>query len=165
MTGFIFFPPNRIDKKEEAKRLNNLHRNFVKSFYKDWLDGRDFSQDTDFQQQLVHNASSEDVKKYFLATSEFGEEIQGEIELYVMSSRLNKASFRRKLDPISKNVIKNQSSIELFFKDIKHFDTQNSVIGSLTMEVDLSKKKDLSKFLGKAPDIRDLEINSGFVKN
>ena len=106
MTGFIFFPPNRIDKKEEAKRLNNLHRNFVKSFYKDWLDGRDFSQDTDFQQQLVHNAPSEDVKKYFLATSEFGEEIQGEIELYVMSSRLNKASFRRKLDPISKNVIK-----------------------------------------------------------
>ena len=165
MTGFIFFPPNRIDKKEGAKRLNNLHRNFVKSFYKDWLDGRDFSQDTDFQQQLVHNAPSEDVKKYFLATSEFGEEIQGEIELYVMSSRLNKASFRRKLDPISKNVIKNQSSIELFFKDIKHFDTQNSVIGSLTMEVDLSKKKDLSKFLGKAPDIRDLEINSGFVKN
>ena len=36
-----------------------------------------------------------------LATSEFGQEIQGEIDLYVTNDRLNKASFRQKLDPIS----------------------------------------------------------------
>ena len=36
-------------KKEPTKKLNNLPTNFVESFYKDWLDGIDFSEDTDFQ--------------------------------------------------------------------------------------------------------------------
>ena len=51
----ISLPRNRIHKREETKRLNNLPSNFVESFYKDWLDGIDFSQETDFQQQLVNN--------------------------------------------------------------------------------------------------------------
>ena len=78
--------------------------------YKDWLSGIDFSQDTDFQQQLVSRAPSKDVKKYLLATSEFGEEIQGETDFYVTNSRPNDASFRRKLNLISEN-IKNQNRI------------------------------------------------------
>ena len=39
MPGFISFPRNRIHKKKETKRLNNLPSNFVESFYKDWIDG------------------------------------------------------------------------------------------------------------------------------
>ena len=31
--------------------------------------------------------------------SEFGQEVQGEIDLYVTNNRLNEASFRRKFDP------------------------------------------------------------------
>ena len=58
-----------------------------------------------------------------------------------MNNRLNTASFRRKLDPISKNIIKNQNSIKVLFKDIKHFDDQNLVIGSLIREVEVGKKK------------------------
>ena len=50
------------------------------------------------------------------------------------------------------------------FKDAKHFDTQKTVIGSLIREVDIGKKKDLRKFLDKAPDIRDLEIQSRLKK-
>ena len=34
------------------------------------------------------------MNKYLLTTSEFGEEIQGEIDLDVMNSRLKEASFR-----------------------------------------------------------------------
>ena len=89
MAGFISLPHNWID-------------NFIESFYKDWLEGIDFSQDTDFQQLLVNNAPSEDVKKYLLATNEFGKEVQGKIDLYVTNNILNKASFRSKLDPTSK---------------------------------------------------------------
>lgn len=107
MAGFIFLSCNRIHKKGETKRLNNLPSNFVESFYKDWLDNINFFQDIDFQQQLVNNTSSKDVKRYLLGTSEFGEEIQGKIDLCVANNRLNKTSFRRKLDPISKNIIKN----------------------------------------------------------
>ena len=107
---------------------------------------------------------SEDVKKFLLATSNFGEEIQRELDLYVTNNRLDKASFRRGLNPISKNIIRNKNSIKLLLKDVKHFDAQNLVIGSLIKEVDVGKKKDSSKFLGKAPDIRDLEIQSRLNK-
>ena len=157
MTGFISLPRNRIHKKKETKRLKNLPSNFAESFYKDWLDGIDFSQDTDFQQQLMNNTPSEVV-------SEFGEEIQGETDLYVTNNRLNEASFRHRLDPISKNIIKNQNPIELLFKDVKHFDAQNPVIGSLIREVEIGRKKDWSKFIDKAPDVRDLELWSRLNK-
>ena len=157
MSGFISLPRNRIHKKEETKKLN-LRSNFVESFYKEFLDGIDFSQDNDFQQQLVNNPLSEDVKKFLLATSNFGEEIQGELDLYVTNNRLNEANFKRRLDPISKNIIRNKNPIELFFKDVKHFDAQNPVIGSFIKEVDVGKKKELSKFLDEATNIRNLEI-------
>ena len=77
-----------------------------------------------------------------------------QIDLYVTNSRLNESTFRHRLDPISKNVIKNQNPIQLLFKDVKHFNAQNPVIGSLIREVDNGRKKDQSKFLDKAPDIR-----------
>ena len=108
---------------------------------------------------------SEVVKKFLLATSDFGEEIQRELDLYVTNDRLNEASFRRRLNPISKVIIRNKNPIELLFNDVKHFDAQNPVIGSLIKEVDVGKKKkDLSKFLDKAPDIIDLEIQSRLNK-
>ena len=78
--------------------------------------------------------------------------------MYVINNGLNEASFRHKLDLISKNIIKNQNSIKLLFKDVKHFDAQNPLTGSLIREVDIGKKKGLSKFFDKAPDIRDLSL-------
>ena len=39
---FYFLPRNRIQKKEETRKLN-LPSNFVESFYKDFLDRIDFS--------------------------------------------------------------------------------------------------------------------------
>ena len=77
MQSVISLPRARIHKKEETKRLNNLPNNFVETFYKYWLDGIDFFRDTDFQQKILKNIPSEDVKQYLLASSEFGYEIQG----------------------------------------------------------------------------------------
>ena len=128
MSGFIYLPRNIIHKKEETKKLN-LPSNFLESFYKDFLDGVNFSQESDFQQQLFNYPLSKDVKKFLLATSDFGEEIQRELDLYVTNNRLNEASFRRRLDLISKNIIRNKNSIGLLFQDVKHFDVQNPVIG------------------------------------
>ena len=122
-------------------------------FKKNFLNGIDFSQDNDFQQQLVTNPLSEDVKKFLLAIRNFGEERQGELDLYVTNNRLNEASFRRRLDLISKNFIRNKNPIELLFKNVKHFDARNTVIGSLIKEIAIGKKKRLRKFLDEAPDI------------
>ena len=82
----------------------------------------------------------------------------------ITNNSLNEASFRGKLGPISKNVIKKQNPIELLLKDLKYFDTQNPVIGKLIREVDIGKKEDLSKFLSQAPDVKDLELQSRLNK-
>ena len=84
--------------------------------------------------------------------------------MYITNNSLNEASFRGKLDPISKNVIKKQNPIKLLVKDLKYFDTQNPVIGNLIREVDIGKKEDLSKFLSQAPDVKDLELQSRLNK-
>ena len=78
-------------------------------------------------------------------------------------SRLNEGVLDEISTPFKKN-IKNQNPVELLFKDVKHFDAQNSVIGSLIREVDIGKKKDFSKFLDQAPDVRDLEIRENLNK-
>ena len=158
MDGSIYLPCAKIHKKDPTKKLNNLPTNFVESFYKDWLGGIDFSEDTDFQQSIVNKTPSEDVKKFLLTTSDFGNEIQRELNLYRMDGKLNSAIFRRKLDPISKNVFRNESPIEFLFKNLKHFDAQNPVIGNLIKEIDIGKKKDLSKILKGAASIIDLEL-------
>ena len=80
MSGYISLQQNRKHKKEETIKLN-LRSNFMESFYKDFLDGIDFSQDHDFQQKLVNNSLGKDLKKFLLVTIDFGEEIQGKLDL------------------------------------------------------------------------------------
>ena len=158
MVLFLYRMHAKIHKKEPTKKLNNFPPNFVESFYKDWLDGIDFSRDADFQQSIVNKTLSEDVKKFLLALIDFGNEIQGGLNLYGMCGKLNSASFIRKLDPISKNVIRNQNPIEFWFKDLNHFDAQNPVTGNFIKEIDIGKKKYINKILKGAPDIIDLEL-------
>ena len=59
----------------------------------------------------------------------------------MINNRLNEVSFRQKLNPVSKNIIKNQNPIGLLFNDVKHFDVQNPLIGSLIKELDIGRKK------------------------
>ena len=88
----------------------------------------------------MKNPLNEDVTMFLLVTRNFSEEIQEEVDLCVTNNRLNEASFRRSLDQISKHIITNENPIELLFKDVKHFDAKNPVIGSLIKEVDIGKK-------------------------
>ena len=47
-----------------------------------------------------------DVQKYLLATSDLSKSIQTDMNHYVTRDRINDASFRQKLDPISKNILR-----------------------------------------------------------
>ena len=53
-----------------------------------------------------------------LATSDFLKGIQTDINHCVTNDRINNASFRQKLDPISKNITRRQNPLELVFEDI-----------------------------------------------
>ena len=145
----------RLHKKAETKRLSTIPPNYESRFYKTLDDPLNKSFDTCFQRDVLSKAPSKDVKKYLLATSDFGKGMQDDINMYVNRDRLNNASFRQKLNPIAKNIFKRQNPLELVFKDISTFDAQNPIIGILLREMDVGKKDIDSKLLKKAPNVTD----------
>ena len=61
------------------------------------------------------------------------------ISIIVTRDRINDASFRQKLESISKNILRRQSPLKLVFEDISTFDAENPIVGSLLREIDLKK--------------------------
>ena len=111
---------------------------------------------------------TDDTKNFLLGTSDYARSIQSDIDFYVTRGRQNQASFRRKLDPIEKNVWKSENPLALLLKDVANFDAQNPVIGSLLREIDLGKRSTnsdlIKKSLSKAPDINDTILLQRFKK-
>ena len=94
---------------------------------------------------------SDDVQKYILATSDFAKGMQSDINKYVTKGIINNASFRQKVDLISKNIIRRQYPLELVFEDISTFDIENPIVGSLLKEIDVGKKDTASELIKKSP--------------
>ena len=65
--------------------------------------------------------------------------MQADINHYVTKIRINDASFRQKVDPISKNILRRQNLLELVFEDISTFDAENPIVGNLLREIDIKK--------------------------
>ena len=130
-SGFFLLPTNILYKKENTRKLKNFPAGYVGSFYGNLADSIDTS--SDFYSRIADDAniSKEDVQKYLLATSDFAKSIQTDINHYVTRDRINDASFRQKLDLISKNILRRQNPLELVFEDISTFDAENPIVGSL----------------------------------
>ena len=97
------------------------------------------------------NIPREVVQKYILATSDFAKSIQTDSNHYVTKDRINDASFRQRLDPISKNILRRQNPLELVFEDISTFDAENPIVGSLLREIYIKKKQSDSDFIKSLP--------------
>ena len=70
-----------------------------------------------------------------------------DINHYVTKDRINNASFRQKLDPISKNILRRQSPLELVFENISTFDGKNPiVIKDITCEL-IKKDKEHQEWI------------------
>ena len=138
-------------KKENTKRLKNFPAGYVGSFYRNLADN--INTDSDFYSRIAADADipEEDVQKCILATSDFAKSIQTNINHYVTQDRINDASFRQKLDPISKNILRRQNPLELVFEDISKFDAENPIVGSLLREIDINKKQSDSDFIKSLP--------------
>ena len=97
---------NKLYKKENTRKLKNFPAGYVERFYRNLADSIDAS--SDFYSRIADDANipKEDVQKYLLATSDFAKSIQTDINHYVTRDRINDASFRQKLDPISKNILR-----------------------------------------------------------
>ena len=102
--GLYLLPTNELVKKENTKRLKHFLAGYVGKFYRNIADNVDNFLGSDFYSRIskdydIHN---DDLKRYILATSGFAKSVQADINHYVTRDRINDASFREKLDPISK---------------------------------------------------------------
>ena len=74
-----------------------------------------------------------------------------DINHYLTRARINNTSFKQKLDPISKKILRRQNLFELVFEDISTFDAENPIVGSLLKELDVAKKDVASELIKNAP--------------
>ena len=84
--------------------MKNFPAGYVGKFYRNLANNVDKFLASEFCGRIAKDAEipSNDVQKYILATSDFAKGMQTDINHYVTKDRINNASFRQKLDPISK---------------------------------------------------------------
>ena len=116
--GFYSLPTGTLPKKNKKSRLKNVPAGYVGSFYKNLADNVDSFIGSDFYGRIANYSSIPvaDVQKYILATSDFSKGMQSDINHYVTKDRINNTSFRQKLDPISKNILRRKILWSLFLK-------------------------------------------------
>ena len=150
--SFASLPTGKLHKKPEKKGLKNLAAGYVGKFYWKLPDNVDHDfLGSEFYGKIANDYDifSDDVQKYNLATSDFAKGMQSGINNYVTKGKINNASFRQKLDLISKNIIRRQNPLELVFEDISTFDVENPIVGSLLKEIDVGKKDTASELITK----------------
>ena len=157
-SGFYLSPTNKLYKKENKRQLKNFPAGYVGSFYRNLADNVDNS--SDFYSRITADADipRADVEKYILATSDFLKSIQTDINHYVTRDRINDVSFRQRLDPISKNILRRQNPLELVFEDISTFDAENPIVGSLLREIDIKKNSQIANLLNRCQAIQEKNL-------
>ena len=148
--GFYLLPARKMHKKTKKSRLKSFPAGYVRRFYRNLTDNFDNFLGSDFYGRFSNDWDilTEDVQKYILKSSDFTKGLQSDINHYVTRYRINNASSRQKLDPISKNILKWQNPLEHAFEEISSFDVENTIVGSLVRELDVGKKV-LAKYLIK----------------
>ena len=157
-SGFYLLPTNKLYKKENTRQLKNFSAGYVGNFYRNLADNIDNGSDFFSRITADANIPREDVQKYILATSDFPKSIQTDINHYVTRDRINDASFRQRLDPISKNILRRQNPLELVFEDISTFDAENPIAGSLLREIDIKKPSQIVILLNRCQAILEKNL-------
>ena len=147
--SFYSLPTGKLYKKEEKKKLKMSPAGYVSRFYRNLADNVDKFLGPDFYGWITNDCEIPyaDVQKYILATSNFAKGMQTGIDHYVTKDRINIVSFSRKLDPISKNILRRQNPLELVFEVISTFDAEKPIVGSLLKTLDAGKKATASDLL------------------
>ena len=109
----------------------------------------------------------DDLKKWLLATGEYGNEIQDDLNAIVgYDEKFNNAIVRHSLDLKDEAIFRNPNPINVTFHDMKKFDLVNSVIGKLATQVKASKLTDyqLTKKILQQGEIDELQLRLDKLK-
>ena len=110
----------------------------------------------------------DDLKKWLLATSDYGNEIQEDLNAVVgHGENFTNAIVRHSLDLKDEAVFCNLNPLNITFHDMKKFDLVNPVIGKLATQVKASKLTDyeLTKKLLMQDEIDQLQNRLDKLKN
>ena len=104
----------------------------------------------------------EDLKKWLLATSDYGNEIQEDLNAMVgYDEKFNNAIVRHALDRKDEAILRNLNPINVTFHNMKKFDLVNPVIGKSPSQVRASK---LTKKLLEQGEIDKLQLRLDALK-
>ena len=109
----------------------------------------------------------DDFKKWLLATSDCGNEIQEDLNAIVgYNEKFNNAIVRHSLDRKDEAIFRNPNAINVTFHDMKKFDLVSPVIGKLASQVCASKLTDyeLTKKLLEQGEIDNLQLRFDALK-
>ena len=89
-----------------------------------------------------------------LATSDYGQNIQENINAVVTDRKFNDALVRHVLDEKSKGVFDSSTPLSVTFKDAKKFDVQNPIIGNIISQVNANQigGKGVKELFARAED-------------
>ena len=111
--------------------------------------------------------NKEDLKKWLLATSDYGNEIQQDLNVIVgYDEKFNNAIVRHSLNQKDEAIFRNPNPINVTFHDMKKFDLVNAVIGKLTAQVRAGKLTDyeLTKKILEQCEIEKLQLRLDALK-
>ena len=88
-------------------------------------------------------SNRDDLKKWLLATSDYGDETQEDLNTIVgYDEKFNNAIVKHGLDLKNEAIFHNPNPLNVTFQDVKKFDLVNPVIGKLATQVKPSKLTD-----------------------
>ena len=111
--------------------------------------------------------NNEDFKKWLLATSDYGNEIQEDLNAIVgYDEKSNDAILRHSLDLKDEATFRNLNPINVTFHDMKKFDLVNPVIGKLATQIRASKLTDYqwTKKISNQGEVDKLQLRLDALK-
>ena len=162
---YIQLPYGYVENNKQIRF--NLPNNYEESFYL-----KEVSHLTNPNPAIENNLlnlirTKDDLKKWLLATSKYGDEIQQDLNAIVgHDEKFNNAFVRHALDLKDEAVFHNLNPINVTFHDMKKFDQVNPVIGKLATQVKASKLTDyeLTKKILQKGEVDELQLRLDKLK-
>ena len=158
--SYIQLPYGYIENNKQVQF--NLPNNYEESFYFEkapYLTNQNPAVENNLR-NLIRNR--DDLKKWLLATSNYGNEIQQDLNAIVgHDEKFNNAIVRHALDLKDEAIFCNLNPINVTFSDMKKIDQINPVIGKLASQAKESKLIDykLTKKLLEKGEADELQLS------
>ena len=119
--------PFSLIRKEEKIKLD-LPKNYGASQYIKRLPYIS-REDTSFQNSIIDIVNNRsELRNFLLATSDYGRNIQWNINSVAAGGKFNQTVIRRVLDQKNKGVFESPTPLSVTFKDARKFDIQNPIL-------------------------------------